>query len=159
MMRRATPTSRARQRGQGLAEAGIVIVLMVVLMTAIMDFGRMLLLLNMITNATREAARAAAVVNSSGRCQSNGHLTMASQTNLKSMVTTQLANTGIAAADVQVQFDESTTNGVPVVSVTTAVPIRWSIMGPLMRRSGEQLNTSRTVTFRNEFVSGNVAGC
>ena len=46
-----------RQRGQALAEMGFVILLFVVLTLGIIDFGRMFMVLNVITHAARDGAR------------------------------------------------------------------------------------------------------
>lgn len=51
----------ARQRGQALAEMGFVVLLFVVLTLGIIDFGRMLMILNVITHAARDGARIAAL--------------------------------------------------------------------------------------------------
>ena len=69
---------------------GIVVLLMVTLAMGIVEFGRMLLVLNMITNATRDAARAASAVGVNDRCASNAHLTANATTAIQSMVVNQL---------------------------------------------------------------------
>jgi hypothetical protein len=51
----------ARQRGQAMAEMGLVVLLFVVLTLGIIDFGRMLMVLNVITHAARDGARIAAL--------------------------------------------------------------------------------------------------
>jgi len=50
------------QRGQALAEMGMVVLLFTVITLGIVDFGRMLMILNVITHAARDGARAAAVI-------------------------------------------------------------------------------------------------
>lgn len=51
-----------RRRGQALTEMAFCVLLFVVLTLGIIDFGRMLMVLNVITYAARDGARAAAVV-------------------------------------------------------------------------------------------------
>jgi Flp pilus assembly protein TadG len=53
---------KPRQRGQALAEMGLVVLLFVTITLAIIDFGRMLMILNVITHAARDGARTAAVI-------------------------------------------------------------------------------------------------
>ena len=50
-----------RERGQAIAEMGLVVLLFVVLTLGIIDFGRMLMVLNVITHAARDGARIAAL--------------------------------------------------------------------------------------------------
>src|SRR5262249_59628214 len=66
----ARPTA---PRGQALVETGIVIVLLCTLVMGIIEFGRAFLIANMITNAAREGARAAAVWPSTQR-DGGGHI-------------------------------------------------------------------------------------
>src|SRR5690348_5415073 len=61
-MIRRFPRRRPTERGQALAETGIILLIVVGLSMAIVDFGRMLMLLNMVTSATRDAARVASSV-------------------------------------------------------------------------------------------------
>jgi Flp pilus assembly protein TadG len=49
------------KRGQAMAEMGIVILLLVVMLFGIIEFGRMFMVANMITHAARDGARFAAV--------------------------------------------------------------------------------------------------
>jgi hypothetical protein len=53
--------TRKGQRGQALAEMGLVILLLVVMLFGIIEFGRMFMIANMITHAARDGARFAAV--------------------------------------------------------------------------------------------------
>ena len=54
-------TRKAGQRGQAMAEMAFVVVLLVVLTLGIVDFGRMLMVQNVITHAVRDGARMAAL--------------------------------------------------------------------------------------------------
>jgi Flp pilus assembly protein TadG len=60
-MKVMTNIRTTRQRGQAIAEMGIVVLLFVVLTLGIIDFGRMLMVLNVITHAARDGARLAAL--------------------------------------------------------------------------------------------------
>lgn len=51
----------ANQRGQALAETGIVIVLLLLLVMGVVEFGRAFMVTNMIVHAARDGARTAAV--------------------------------------------------------------------------------------------------
>lgn len=53
--------SRRGQRGQALAEMGLVVLLFTVLTLGIIDFGRMLMVMNVVTHAARDGARDAAL--------------------------------------------------------------------------------------------------
>ena len=73
-----TPASKVRkrmrcrgfagnQRGQALAETGIVIVLLLLVILGVVECGRAFMVTNMIVHAAREGARSAAVVPTSQR--------------------------------------------------------------------------------------------
>lgn len=62
------------QRGQALAETGIVIVLLLLLVMGVVEFGRGFMVSNMIVHAARDGARTAAVVPPTQR-DSNGIIT------------------------------------------------------------------------------------
>jgi len=55
------------QRGQALVEMALVVVMLVLLMMGAVEFGRAFMVANMITNAARDGARAAALVPPSAR--------------------------------------------------------------------------------------------
>ena len=58
-----TRSGRGRgQRGQALAELGMVITVLVFLVMGIVEFGRAMMIANMITQAARDGARAAVVI-------------------------------------------------------------------------------------------------
>jgi Flp pilus assembly protein TadG len=78
-----------RQRGQALAEMALVVLLFVVLTLGIIDFGRMLMVLNVITHAARDGARIAALTNND--LWSGGALTGAPLTALQTRVRNQMA--------------------------------------------------------------------
>lgn len=53
---------RKKERGQGLLEFALMLPIILLLMMAVMDFGRMLFLYSQVSNAAREAARFGSVV-------------------------------------------------------------------------------------------------
>lgn len=61
MIETASRPHRARERGQGLSEFALVFPIMIVLMLALFDLGRVVFLYNGLTNAAREGARLAIV--------------------------------------------------------------------------------------------------
>jgi hypothetical protein len=57
-----------RQRGQALAEMGMVITILVFLMMGIVEFGRAMMIANMITQAARDGARRSHSRTTGGKC-------------------------------------------------------------------------------------------
>jgi Flp pilus assembly protein TadG len=129
------------QRGQALAEMGIVVVLFVTLCVGILEFGRAWIIVNMITHATRDGARVAAVALPSNR-DSYGMITNKSsiQSQVLSEIQTVTPTTGFA-----VNVTQSTVGGVPMVQVqvTGTVPYMFKLVG-------DSFAVNRTVTFRDE---------
>ena len=129
------------QRGQALAEMGIVVVLFVTLCVGILEFGRAWIIVNMITHATRDGARVAAVALPSNR-DSYGMITNKSsiQSQVLSEIQTVTPTTGFA-----VNVTQSTVGGVPMVQVqvTGSVPYMFQLVG-------NSFAVNRTVTFRDE---------
>ena len=129
------------QRGQALAEMGIVVVLFVTLCVGLLEFGRAWIIVNMITHATRDGARVAAVVLPSKR-DSYGMITNKSsiQSQVLSEIQTVTPTTGFA-----VNVTQSTVGGVPMVQVqvTGSVPYMFQLVG-------NSFAVNRTVTFRDE---------
>src|SRR5207244_6221957 len=76
------------ERGQSLVELGITIVLLVSVAMGIIEFGRAFMIANMVTAATRDGARSAAVVSSSNRDPTTGQISSAA----KSAIQTQVVN-------------------------------------------------------------------
>ena len=133
---------RAHQSGQAMAELGIVIVMLVFIMMGILEFGRMLMLLNMVTSATHDGARFAATAQ-----RAAGGCNFASVANIKSVVTTQLQNVGLTSG-VNVNVSRGAAGGFNTVSVATQVPISFMFAPPFL--AGPAMNVNRQVTFRDE---------
>lgn len=81
--------ARVRQRGQALVEMGLVVLLFTVLTLGIVDFGRMLMILNVVTHAARDGARAASVTSSDAWM--GGTLSGTALATIEDRVHTQLA--------------------------------------------------------------------
>jgi Flp pilus assembly protein TadG len=142
---------RTHERGQTLAETGIVLLLLVSLGMAIVDFGRMLMLVNMVTSATRDAARVASAVPRVDR-SANGDL--CDQGPIQDIVINQLKDVGLTITAGDVQIDRSPASNPPTIKVTTTVNIPWIALFNLV---GSSLSVDREVTFRDEHTTG--SGC
>jgi len=145
--------TRADQRGQAMVELGICLMLFLALGFGIVEFGRVLMLSNVITHAARHGARSGSVVPPSGR--TNGTFTGSTVTNLQTEVRNQMANVmsqGQANA-FGVAVSQPTINGMPLVQVriTGSIPYLFS---PLLYGANNAqpsgLAIDRTVTFRDE---------
>jgi Flp pilus assembly protein TadG len=142
----------ATQRGQGLVEMGIVVLLMVTLAMGIVEFGRILLILNMVTNATRDAARAAAAMGRFDRSSANAHLCTNPMNAIKDMVVNQMNGyITITRSNVTVEYPTPAAGAVQTVLVRTNVNVPYIALFNLV---GHSLPVNRTVTFRDEVVAG-----
>lgn len=155
-MMRTNPAGRARVRGQALVETAIVILLILSMSMAIIDFGRMLMLLNMVTSATRDAARVAAAVNHADRTTAG---VPCDEGAIKDIVVNQLADVGLTLdpdADVEITQDAGNpaANVPATITVTTSIAIPWIA---LFNFVGTDLQVSRSVTFKDESPTGD--GC
>src|SRR5215470_18399442 len=128
-----------RNRGQALIEMACAIIALVWLSLGMIEFGRMLMITNMVTHATRDGARAAAVVPRTKRCASNGHLTAAAQTDIVNKVTAKLSPFGITGLAVAVT-NATAADGTPIVTVgvTGGVPWIMQYMATFISGSGSQ---------------------
>jgi Flp pilus assembly protein TadG len=130
-----------RERGQALAETGIIITLFVMLVMGTIEFGRAWMIANMITHAARDGARIAAVVASTNR-DASGNITNAStiQTQVLTEIQNVMPTTGLTAT-----LTQPTISGIPMVQmqVTGNVPYLFNLVGT-------SFSVSRTVTFRDE---------
>lgn len=134
-----------RPRGQALIETGIVIVLLCTLIMGIIEFGRAFLIANMITNAAREAARAAAVVPTALRDSAGNIL---DKSGIKQLVYDTLAGTvDVSAITPEPEVNQTTVDGIPTVEVVVhgTVPFVFNLPGV-----GESFTVARSVTFRDE---------
>ena len=142
---------RTHERGQTLAETGIVLLLLVSLGMAIVDFGRMLMLVNMVTSATRDAARVASAVPRVDRA-ANGNL--CDPAAIQDIVVNQLKDVGLVVKPADVQINRNPAGNPPTIKVTTTVNIPWIA---LFNFVGKSLSVNREVTFRDEHTTGSGA--
>ena len=156
-MIRSSHCRRARERGQALAETGIVLLIVVGLSMAIVDFGRMLMLLNMVTSATRDAARVASAVPFVDR-NTNGVPCSSAVTSVKNIVINQLHDVGLTVVANDIAINQTAgnvgTNTPATITVTTSVQIPWIALFNLV---GSNLSVSKSVTFKDESPAGD--GC
>src|SRR2546428_397259 len=139
---------RTRQHGQALVELGIVIVLIVTLAMGIIEFGRMFMIINMITNAAREGARVASVMQDSGRNASK-QLTP-SCSNIANMVRDQIRNVVASTAGMTVTTAQECAPGttIPTVKVTVGGSIPY--LFAILPGSSTGLSVNRQITFGDE---------
>ena len=132
------------RRGQALAELGIIIVLLVFLVMGMIEFGRAWMIVNMITQAARHGARAAAVLPLSKRNATTHLITDSSA--IVTQVRNQIQNVYAGTVDVAVN-PQADAGGIPLVSVTVAgtVPFLFNLPGV-----GTSFAVNRSVIFRDE---------
>jgi Flp pilus assembly protein TadG len=133
----------ARERGQALAETGIVIALFVSLVMGTIEFGRAWMIANMITHATRDGARMAAVTPATSR---NSTGVISSTSAIQTQVLNEISNV-MSSSGFTVNVTQPTLSGIPMVQVqvTGSVPYLFNLPGV-----GTSFSVSRTVTFRDE---------
>ena len=122
-----------------------VIVLLVTLTIGVMELGRAWMILNMITQAARDGARAGAVTPLSNRDPSTGLIV--DSTGIKSLVMGQLGAVLAPAtvADFTVSVTQPTVSSINVVTVTVngTVPYIFNLIG-------DEFIVGRSMTFRDE---------
>jgi len=132
-------TRRNASSGQALAEMGLVVLLLITMLFGIIEFGRMLMLTNMVVHAARDGARIAAVTPGS-----------APYTDAETHVTQLLQSTG-GNLSVTSSNDSDPVSGVNTVTMTVTgnIPYLFGFFG-----SGA-LQVDRSVTFRQEAAANN----
>ena len=131
------------QRGQELAELGFTIVLFTLLTLGVIEFGRMLMIVSVVTHAARDGARMAAV----GERDGSGNLTTAAKDAVKARVASQIAQ--VTAVTFTIPDPTQTTdNTIPMVNVRVTGNVPW-LFGPLLPVPAN-LSIDRTVSFRDE---------
>lgn len=131
-----------RQRGQALAELGIVITMLVFLVMGIIEFGRVMMIANMITQAARDGARAAVVIPKDDRatgCSIND--VSAVQTRVLDQIAQVVPSTGF-----NVSVSQTCSGDIPLVQVQVTGTVSYIFTGWLA--SG--FDVSRTAAFRDE---------
>jgi Flp pilus assembly protein TadG len=135
------------QRGQALVEMGLIVVILVTLVMGVMELGRTWMVANMITNAARDGARAAALTPPSGRDPNTKLVNTASKNNITSTVHAQIANVlGASAANaLVVNVDPADTGGTPMVRVRVTGSVNY-----VFNLLGSTFAVDKSVTFRDE---------
>ena len=133
-------TARRHDHGQALAEMGFVIVLLVMLVMGLMEFGRAWMVANMITHAARDGARAAATF-----AARNADCSIQDTSGIESRVIDQIAAVMDTATISGVDVTQTVSAGIPVVEVqvTGTVPYMFNLVA-------SEFAVARTVTFRDE---------
>jgi Flp pilus assembly protein TadG len=128
------------QRGQALAEMGIIIILLVTLSMGVMEFGRAWMVGNMITHAARDGARAAALQPSSNR-DASGFIIDTS--GIQTLVNDEISDVGVTGLTVAVTYPD--TAGTPMVRVTVSGDVDY-----FTGLFGTSFSVNRSITFRDE---------
>lgn len=134
---------RGQARGQALVEMGIIIVILVVLTLAIMEFGRAWMVLNVITHAASDGARAASLAPPAMRGAGG---VIVDTTPIEDLVNSQIATVLDTSAITSIDVVQSDVGGIPVVSVTVngSVPYLFATV------FADDFAVARTITFRDE---------
>jgi Flp pilus assembly protein TadG len=140
---------------------GLVMLLLVALAMGIVDFGRMLLILNIVTNTTRDAARNMAVAGGANRCANGGIANKLGFCSAANGAHDQLLDVGVTLTCDNSHFavQQCTLNGENVVRVTTTVAVNYIGVFAFLDSMQQGLTVTRTVTFRDELGSGTGTGC
>ena len=130
---------RARRRGAALVEFALVMPLLLLLLIGIMEFGRAWSHTQVITDAARQGARLAALLNNSS----------AGQDSVRTVVKRALQAGNIIATDQMITIDP-TVAGVSgwkagtntPVGVSLAIPYNWGVFKPVMNLGQQQFDTA-----------------
>jgi Flp pilus assembly protein TadG len=121
-------------RGQGLVEFALVLPVFLLLLIGIAEFGRAWMTRNVLTGASREAVRIAAVQGNTASALSRAN--------------SILTSAGIAGASVNV-LDDGAPYGTCVVTVSYKFPV--TVAGFLPGLSGKNLTLTTSTSMRKEF--------
>jgi Flp pilus assembly protein TadG len=124
----------------------LVVLLLVTLIFGMIDFGRVLMIANMVTHATRDGARMASVMD---RCDSTGNLGPTNLANVETAITTLLGDVGVDDAMIEVNSGVAV-GGMETVQVITSVEVNYQFLSFFVPLIGDSLSIVRTVTFREE---------
>jgi len=132
------------ERGQALVEVGMVVTLLVTLIIGIIEAGRAFMVVVMISNAARDAARTAAAAGPSNR-DASGNISAATKSAIQSKVISQVAAVDSTTTISSVDVTQAITGGLPSVQVTVngSVPLIFHLLGT-------SIPIARVVTFRDE---------
>ena len=157
---------RRDERGQALVETGLVIGLLVIMVLGIIEFGYVFFALNMVTNAARDGARAAAASQDrTGQCGAYNQTNNAVQSLVQAQLAGIVTVTGVNIAQCTVTSGSPTPvcstppasgcapdvpGQIPTIKVTVTgrIPYLFGLLG------SSAFNFSRAVTFRDEIRPG-----
>ena len=128
----------ANQRGQSLVELGIVVVVLVLLLVGVVQYGYAFLEVSMITYAAGDGARAAAAVPLSGR-DANGMIN--DWSGIYSLVDTEIQSVTGNPSPVTTNGTQSTDQGVPLVNITVSGTVDYLF--------GGSFDVNHVVSFRD----------
>lgn len=151
MNRRSLPRATRNSRGQALAEFALALPILVLVIVAVFDVGRLVFTYNAITNAAREGARLAIVNQDVAAVQAR--------------TVGQGAGVIAAPSDVQVTFTSSATgdpcDGVgtnPILAIGCSADVRvtsaWQPITPFVGNILGPLNVTADAALPVEFVCG-----
>ncbi|PYO44276.1 MAG: pilus assembly protein [Deltaproteobacteria bacterium] len=147
MQRAVLPTHQAAaghaggaRRGQALVEMGMVVVLLFTLALGILEFGRAWMILNVITHAAGDGARAASL--DSNR---DGSGKIVDATPIQNLVLGEIGTVMDTSTLTSPSVAQGAVGGIPVVTVTVngSVPYLTGLFGT-------NFTVARAVTFRDE---------
>ena len=142
---RMTRSGRERgRRGQALAEMGVVITILVFLVMGIIEFGRVMMIANMITQAARDGARIAAVVHRSERIP--GECGISDISAIQTHVRNQIAQV-TDASGFTINVDPVNVGGIPLQEVTITGTVNYIFQ---IIPGVTSLDVVRTAAFRDE---------
>lgn len=144
-VRRSRGFKRLRDnRGQALAETGMVITFLMLLCLGIVEFGRAYMITNVTTHALRDAARLASVI---PRNQRDSDGTITNQDAIKERVKTIMGDVVATSTldTMTVLVEQPTENGVNLVTVSVDVNIPY-----MFNLVGTSFQMQRSVSFRDE---------
>ena len=132
------------EHGQALVEMGMVVTLLVTITIGIVEAGRAYMVVGMISNAARDAARTAAAAGPSNR-DASGNINAATKTAIQNNVISQVAAVDSATTISSVVVTQAITAGLPSVQVAVngTVPLMFRLLGT-------SIPVARVVTFRDE---------
>jgi Flp pilus assembly protein TadG len=149
-------TKRHNQRGQELVEVGIVLVILILLVGGVMQFGHAFMVANMITHAARDGARLAASWQNRGPCGQLANVAAIQTTvqNTIATVSTQTFTVTVSQAPPVASAPPCSTATTPTVAVNVqgCVPYIFNMLGlgTSCGGGGMGFQVNRTVTFDDE---------
>ncbi|MGH7499556.1 MAG: TadE/TadG family type IV pilus assembly protein [Gemmatimonadales bacterium] len=135
------------RRGQSLVEFALVVPLLLLMLAGIIEFGRAWNMSQVVTDAARQGARTAAVLNPDPS---------ATVDSVRAVVDAALqsGNVDPTANGVSVVVDNFQAGSNTPVTVTVSVPYQFMIFGPVMALAGQSFNNG-TITLRSAAIMRN----